>query len=346
MAAANARHSSASSLRMPEPEALDRQALAALIAAQPPAEAFGPDSDTPALCIAATAITPATTRWLRALPCPVIAIGPATPAQARGCDVMLPDLASAHPLLTNITRSPITAMALVQHLRASCTLSLTDTLTAESFAYATLQHGPEFRRWQEQAAALSPLSPADPPLQIEHSGKTLRLTLADPCNHNAIGTRMRDALCEALDLALTVTGPVQLTALGRAFSTGGAVAEFGQVGDPATAHWLRTLRLPATRLARLAPRLSVHVQGAAIGAGAEIAAFGGRVTASSDAWFQLPELRYGLIPGAGGTASITARIGRHHTAFMALSMARIPARTALAWGLIDAIEGGKIPPPG
>ena len=107
--------------------------------------------------------------------------------------------------------------------------------------------------------------------------------------------------------------------------------------DPATAHWIRSLRLPAWRCARLADRLHVHVQGAAIGAGVEIAAFAGHVTATSDAWFQLPELKYGLIPGAGGTASLPRRIGRQRTAYMALSMKRIDAQTALAWGLVDEL---------
>ncbi len=318
-------------------EPLDRQALAALIAAQPPREAFGPDSATPAFAVTTAAITPAAARWLMALPCPVIAIGSATPAQLRGCDVTVPDLASARPLLANIARTPIAAMVLVQHLRATQSLSPANTLTLESFAYATLQQGPEFRRWQADAPQLPPLTPADPPLHIEINGETLHLTLADPRNHNAIGTAMRDAICEALDLALAVPGPVHLSARGRTFSTGGAVEEFGQVSDPATAHWLRTLRLPATSLVALTPRLTVHVQGAAIGAGTEIAAFAGHLTATQSAWFQLPELKYGLIPGAGGTASLPPRIGRHRTAWMALSMARVPARTALAWGLIDAI---------
>lgn len=322
---------------MPANELLGRAALAALIASKPPREAFGPDTDTPALCITATAITPRAAAWLQALPCPVIAIGTATPAQLRGCDVILPDLPSARPLLTNISRTPIAAMVLVQHLRATRKLSRADTLTIESLAYATLQQGPEFRRWQAQAPALPPITPAEPPLHLAHTGETLRITLADPGNRNTIGTRMRDALCEALDLALATAGPVHLAALGRSFSTGGEVSEFGQASDPATAHWLRSLRLPATRLASLGPRLTAHVQGAAIGAGAEIAAFAHHVTATPAAWFQLPELKYGLIPGAGGTASLPPRIGRHRTAWMALSMARIPARTALAWGLIDAI---------
>lgn len=322
---------------MPANEPLDRAALARLIAAQPLLDAFGPDSNTPALCVGAAAITPRAAPWLRALPCPVIAIGTATRAQAAGCDMILPDVAALRLLMTNIARAPIAAMVLVQHLRASENLSLADTLIGESLAYATLQQGPEFRRWRARAPVLPPLAPAEPPLALAHGGETLHITLADPHNRNAIGIRMRDALCEALDLALATTGRVHLSALGRAFSTGGAVAEFGQASDPATAHWLRSLRLPATRLAHLAPRLSVHVHAAAIGAGAEIAAFASLLTAAPDAWFQLPELKYGLIPGAGGTASLPARIGRHRTAWMALSMARVPARTALGWGLVDAV---------
>jgi hypothetical protein len=326
---------------MPASEPLDRAALAALIAAQPPREAFGPDSDFPALTVTTTAITPTSARWLMALPCPVIAIGAATPAQLRGCDVIVPDFPSAGPLLANIARTPLAAMVLVQHLRATRNLSPADTLPLESFAYATLQQGPEFRRWQADAPPLPPLTAASPPLHVETRNDSLHLTLADPGNRNAIGTTMRDALCEALDLALAIPGPVHLQAQDRTFSTGGAVEEFGQVSDPATAHWLRSLRLPATRLAALAPRLSVHVQGAAIGAGTEIAAFAHRLTATPSAWFQLPELQYGLIPGAGGTASLPPRIGRHRTAWMALSMARVPARTALEWGLVDAIANQR-----
>jgi enoyl-CoA hydratase/carnithine racemase len=75
-----------------------------------------------------------------------------------------------------------------------------------------------------------------------------------------------------------------------------------------------------------------------IGAGLEIAAFAGRVVARPDAWFQLPELKYGLIPGAGGTVSLPRRIGRQRTALLALSMQRLSAKTAHAWGLVDAVE--------
>ena len=45
----------------------------------------------------------------------------------------------------------------------------------------------------------------------------------------------------------------------------------------------------------------------------------------------------GLVPGAGGTASLPARIGRQRTAWLALSGARIDVQTALRWGLVDEI---------
>ena len=45
----------------------------------------------------------------------------------------------------------------------------------------------------------------------------------------------------------------------------------------------------------------------------------------------------GLVPGAGGTASIVGRIGRHRTAFMALAAQAVAAPMALEWGLVDAV---------
>jgi enoyl-CoA hydratase/carnithine racemase len=50
----------------------------------------------------------------------------------------------------------------------------------------------------------------------------------------------------------------------------------------------------------------------------------------------LPEVGMGLIPGAGGTVSIPRRIGRHRTAWLALTGNTIDAGTALAWGLADS----------
>jgi enoyl-CoA hydratase/carnithine racemase len=45
----------------------------------------------------------------------------------------------------------------------------------------------------------------------------------------------------------------------------------------------------------------------------------------------------GLVPGAGGTASLPRRIGRQRTAFLALSGEALAVETALQWGLVDEI---------
>jgi enoyl-CoA hydratase/carnithine racemase len=65
-----------------------------------------------------------------------------------------------------------------------------------------------------------------------------------------------------------------------------------------------------------------------------------RVTARPGTTFRLPEVGMGLIPGAGGTATIPRRIGRHRAAWMALSGREIDLETALAWGLVDAVDEG------
>ncbi|MFP6795782.1 MAG: enoyl-CoA hydratase/isomerase family protein, partial [Pseudomonadales bacterium] len=84
-------------------------------------------------------------------------------------------------------------------------------------------------------------------------------------------------------------------------------------------------------------RIEVHVHGACIGAGIELPAFAHRVIAQRNAFFQLPEVSMGLIPGAGGTASILPRIGRHRMAAWALTGVRIDAETAMLWGLVDEL---------
>jgi len=144
-----------------------------------------------------------------------------------------------------------------------------------------------------------------------------------------------EALQAALDLG---EGPVVLEGEGPAFSAGGDLDEFGSFADPAEAHMIRRLRSAAAMVAKLGARITARLHGACVGAGIEIPAAAGRVTARLDARFQLPEVGMGLIPGAGGTATLPRRIGRRRTCYMAISGRFIDPATALAWGLVDEIE--------
>jgi hypothetical protein len=279
---------------------------------------------------------------LTLLPCPVIGIGDGAPAIAACCDVLVESPQAAHVLIANIEQAPMAAAVLVQLLRSVEDLSPETALMTESLAYGTLQAGRDFRRWRESATTLPPAAPEPgPAVVLQRQSDTLTIELNRPRNRNAMSVEMRDALCEALHLAVadpSITN-VEISGRGRCFSTGGDVREFGSAPDPATAHIVRTLSLPGRMLARCARRATAVVHGACIGSGIEFPAFAGRVVAKADAFFQLPELCYGLIPGAGGCFSVSRRIGRQRTAWLALSGRRINAHTALDWGLVDQIVG-------
>ena len=228
---------------------IDKNALDVLVGSATPRENFGPGTDRPCLTLDLDGSDGAHHRWLSDLPCPVIGIGQGVLAQA--CDIVLDDDTGLEGILKNIRKAPIAAMVLVQHLRASENLDLEEALTAESFAYATVQQGPEFLEWRDSFEPDPARKPTpDPPLDVDIDGDTIKLTFDDPDNLNAIGVKMRDALCEALDLALADKSyrRIHLTGNGKAFSTGGEVQEFGEISDPATAHWVRSIRLPAWRL--------------------------------------------------------------------------------------------------
>ena len=213
-------------------------------------------------------------------------------------------------------------------------------IVTESLAYSTLQSGPEFARWlAERGPAVSP-DIADP-VQAERFDGTLRIRFNRPERHNAFSTDARALLLEALAVALlddTVT-EVVLAGNGPSFCSGGDLAEFGTFDDPASAHLARTRHSPALMLdeltARLGLRCRADVHGQVLGSGLEMAAYCGRIRCDPHATLGLPELALGLIPGAGGTVSVTRRIGRWRTAYLVLSGQPIDAATALAWGLVD-----------
>ena len=175
---------------------------------------------------------------------------------------------------------------------------------------------------------------------VTRRGDILDVTLNRPERHNAFNAAMRDELAEALLTALSDPSieRVVLRGDGPSFCSGGDLDEFGTLPDPATGHLTRLTRSTGGLLAMLAPRVEAHLHGACLGAGIELPAFAVRVVAHPDTVIALPEIGFGLIPGAGGTVSLPRRIGRQRTAELALSGARLDAATALAWGLVDEIS--------
>jgi enoyl-CoA hydratase/carnithine racemase len=238
-----------------------------------------------------------------------------------------------------VMRNPQASTTLVQVIRLTATVATSAALLVESLAYSTLQGGPEHARWLDAQPVREADRRAEPVLRLERSANALWVTLDRPERRNAYSARMRDELVAALEVAATdpTLTSVHLAGRGSNFCAGGDLAEFGTRSDPSTAHGIRLQRSAGWWIHQLRPRVTAHLHGACVGAGVELSAFAGKVEAAPSTTLMLPEVSMGLIPGAGGTASITARIGAPRTAWLALTGDRIDAEMAARWGLVDHV---------
>jgi hypothetical protein len=238
-----------------------------------------------------------------------------------------------------VARQPVAAAVCAQVLRMSLAVGFDQALVLESLAYSMLLGSGGFRAWRAANPPRVRTPDESPRVRIGDDGAVLEVRLTRPAARNAFDARMRDELADALTFALDHPDrpPVVLVGEGPAFSAGGDLDEFGTAADPGEAHLIRTLRSPVRLAHGLGERLTARLHGACVGAGVEVPAAARRVTARPGAFFRLPEVSMGLIPGAGGTASLPRRIGRRRACYMAVSGADIDLATALAWGLVDEV---------
>ena len=218
-------------------------------------------------------------------------------------------------------------------VRAPSHFPVAAALSVESMAYSMLQHGDGFRRWLRTRTPRQPHATAADPVRLERDGPRLDISLHRPEVHNALDAALRDALCDAFDLVAVDPSidEVHLRGDGPSLCSGGdlrGVRDRDRRGCRAP---------PPRRPQRRAPPAQQREQGDRppareyVGAGIEIATFASHVVADPDTTIRLPEVGMGLIPGAGGTASIPRRIGRHRTAYLTLSGIALDTTTATAW---------------
>ncbi len=243
-------------------------------------------------------------------------------------------------LTAAISSNPFASQTLVHVLRSTEAAGFENALTVESIAYSMLLGAQEFGDWRSRTQRLRAGSSRGERVRIGFNQEVLHISLARPAARNAVDAEMRDQMVDALAFALAESESrrILLTGDGPDFCAGGDLDEFGTADDPAKSHLIRMQQSPVRLLRKLSQRLTVRLHGACIGAGIEIPAAASRIVARADAWFRLPEVGMGLIPGAGGTVTIPRRIGRHRTCYLALVGERLKASTALQWGLIDEIH--------
>jgi len=264
----------------------------------------------------------------------------AYPHSGRECMVGEVDTGIEH-LVAAHEQHPRAFRILDTTLRLASSLPVAEALLAESFAYATLLAGGEHHAWLAATAATRPPAPTSvaQSVQIRRASDHLFVTLDRTERRNAFGAQLRHEFVGALELADADPSIKRIIVDGKGscFCAGGDLGEFGSTRDQARSHLIRTTGGPARLIHFMASRCEFRLHGACVGAGIELAALAGTVIARDDATFRLPELAMGLIPGAGGTAGVTARIGRWRAFGMCATGRRIDCATALHWGLVDRV---------
>lgn len=248
-----------------------------------------------------------------------------------------PDGSAAEEIRTGVAAAPHAALTLKHVLDLTSRVGVVEGVTVESLAYSMLLAGQEFSTWRARTPWRD-VPDADSPVLFTRHGDELSVVLNRPERRNAFGRAVRDGLIEGLRMASCdpTIACVEVSGRGPSFCSGGDLDEFGIATDVVEAHLVRLRHNAGLAVHRVSDKVRTHLHGACVGAGIEVPAFASRVVAQEGSWFRLPELSMGLIPGAGGTVSITRRIGRWRTAFLALTGRRLELETALAWGLVDA----------
>ena len=171
------------------------------------------------------------------------------------------------------------------------------------------------------------------------------VTLNDTATLNAAG---RDLMAELQDAFDTLKGDetvrcVVLTGEGRGFCSGanlsgrgGASAEAPDPEGPDAGAALETIYNPFVTSLRDYPiPIVTAVNGVAAGVGCSLALMGDIIVAAESAYFLQAFRRIGLVPDGGSTYLLPRLIGKARAMEMALLGDKVPAKTALEWGLIN-----------
>src|SRR3954466_9286565 len=164
------------------------------------------------------------------------------------------------------------------------------------------------------------------------------VTLDRPEVLNALDYRTLGGLADALE-KLDTDEPVRcvvITGAGdRAFAAGADIKEMADA-TPVTltqannfARW--------ERLKRVRVPIIAAVRGFALGGGCELAMACDTIVAADDAVFGQPEIRIGIMPGAGGTQRLTRALGKAKAMEMILTGSQLSAVEAAERGLVSRV---------
>jgi enoyl-CoA hydratase/carnithine racemase len=179
-------------------------------------------------------------------------------------------------------------------------------------------------------------------IALEKVGEhVLAVRLNRPHAANALDTMMARELIacfEAIALDPSQMRCIVLTGAGdRFFCAGGDLKErLGMTDEAWGRQHLIFERMVRALLDCPVPIIGA-VNGAAFGGGCEISGCCDFVYAAETARFGLPEAKLGIIPGAGGTQTLTRAVGERRAKELILTGRPFSAQEALEWGLVNAV---------
>lgn len=184
-----------------------------------------------------------------------------------------------------------------------------------------------------------------PELQIDIRGHIMMVTLNRPDIHNAISHQsMIDEIVEACSIANNDQNirALILSGTGKSFCAGGNIKDMrdktdmfsGDTAEIESAYKAGIQKIPLAFASLEVPAIAA-VNGAAIGAGFDIAMMCDIRIGSTTARFSESFVKLGIIPGDGGAWFLPRKIGPARAAQMALTGMMVDADTALEWGIIS-----------
>ncbi|QLC23160.1 3-hydroxyacyl-CoA dehydrogenase [Parasphingopyxis sp. CP4] len=152
---------------------------------------------------------------------------------------------------------------------------------------------------------------------------------------NALGQAVRQGLAEGIDEALSDDSikAVVIRCDGRTFFAGADITEFGKPPQGPG------LTEAIDKLEASDKPVVAAIHGTALGGGCEVALACHYRVAVASAKLGLPEVKLGLIPGAAGTQRLPRVVGAEAALPLVVVGNPIPAKSAQAIGLVDAIVG-------
>ncbi len=153
---------------------------------------------------------------------------------------------------------------------------------------------------------------------------------------NALSHALRSGLVAAIEKARDsdAVKAVMLIGTARAFSAGADISEFGTPRQPPSLIDVVAL------LDAMAKPVIAAISGLALGGGFELALGCHYRVAAPGSRVGLPEVKLGLLPGAGGTQRLPRLVGAEAAAQIIVSGDPVPAAKALAMGALDAVLEG------